>query len=394
MKQLYTTLFSISFIAAGIFGPQRLSAQCNCPNGDPIDSVIYTRNLSGILPFNSNITFPRFDPAIGSLSCVRISGNVTTTLTMDLVNRDNTSRVMYEMFYTRVTSLTGPGISVSANENRIYGPYDLGQATVDPDTLVAIGPDVLFNNRFITQQTSNTVPYTGASGTVSFTYYNNGSYLMTQGNDNFGLNVAAASVVAIRMVYYWCPNMILPTSINSFSVVRKNNHVNVLWASNDELPNNSYVVEYSTDGKQFTAVNERKSSGDGAAYYSYEFDPAVAGDSRRLYFRIREVDEKGRKRYTAVKTISFTENGSLNPVIYPNPAVKNVTIQFEAPQSGPVDIDLVNATGQILEHQTQTTSKTTNLSVSLQKRYIKGLYWLRVRNRETGNQSVTRLSLQ
>jgi hypothetical protein len=116
------------------------------------------------------------------------------------------------MDYNRSTSLSGPNIAVSATAARNYGPFDLGQAGVDPDTSVHIGPDVIFSNRVLLRTTTNTTAYNGV-GTVNFTYFNNGSFLMTTGNDNYGLDVAAVSDVTIRVVYYFCPLIILSSGM-------------------------------------------------------------------------------------------------------------------------------------------------------------------------------------
>lgn len=390
MKQWYTIIIS-AVILCSVSVPLRTSAQCACPNGDPVDSVVQTKSRGGILPFNTPLIFSQFDPSVGLLSCIRFSGRVNTILNMDLVNRDSTARVIYEMNYTRVTSFTAPGISVSASENRVYGPFDLGQASVDPDTAVQIGPDTIFHDRFLITQTSNVVPYIG-SGDISINYYNNGSYLMTQGNDNFRLIVAANSTVVGRLIYYWCPNIVLSNSIERFSVLRNENTINLQWYTSNDGDAKTYKVEYSTDGKNFSAVNEQAAKGTAANYYNFSFQPPSS--SGELYFRIRQVDSKGKSKYSVVKALSYKENAVMNTIVFPNPAMQDLTINFASPQTGHLDIQLVNTAGQVLEQHAMQSAKATTLKLSLSKRQKQGVYWLRVRNRQTGEQTVTRLSLQ
>lgn len=390
MKQWYTIIIS-AVILCSVSAPLRTDAQCACPNGDPIDSVVQVRTRGGILPFNTPLGFTQFDPSVGLLSCVRFSGLVNTILNMDLVNRDSTARVIYEMNYTRVTSFTAPGISVSASENRVYGPYDLGQANVDADTSVQIGPDTIFHDRFLVTQTSNVVPYIG-TGSININYYNNGSYLMTQGNDNFRLIVAANSTVLGRLVYYWCPNIVLSNSIERFSVLRNENAINLQWYTSNDGDTKTYKVEYSTDGKNFYSVNEQAAKNTAANYYNFSFQPSSS--SGELYFRIRQVDSKGKSRYSVVKALSYKENAVMSTIVFPNPAMQNLTINFASPQTGHLDIQLVNTAGQVLEQHAMQSAKTTTLKLSLSKRQKQGVYWLRVKNRQTGEQTVTRLSLQ
>ena len=170
MKKRYLLLVVVTLFA---ISPQHSQAQCTtCSPGFTIDSIVQEQTLSGKLPFNSMLAFDRFDPTVGTLNCVSSSAIVNTTLDMDLVNRDVTSRVTYSMAYTRVTTLTGPGINPTSGTTRLYGPYDLGQADVDPDTTIHIGPDNVFGARIIAQTTSKVIPYLG-TGKVNYTYFNN-----------------------------------------------------------------------------------------------------------------------------------------------------------------------------------------------------------------------------
>jgi hypothetical protein len=389
MKQLYTLICAV-IITIAI--PHKSFAQCACASGDPADSVVQIQTLSGILSFNTPVFFNKFDPATGALNCLTTRTSVLTVLDMDLVNRDSTQRVEYSMVYTRVTTLTGPGISVTSNQNRNYGPFDLGQAGVDADTSVHVGPDTLFKFRQLVKATTNVVPYLG-SGTVAFNYFNNGSYLMTNGNDNYGLDVAAFSEVTIRLTYYFCPNVVLPSGMKNFQVKRNNRKVQINWVTENEKTGNTYKIEMSANGRDFVAVNKQDATGIGIKNYAAEYD-AKNSDRGRLYFRVQQTDVQNRVSYSPVKTVSFDENGLINPSIFPNPAVKTMNVQFESAQTGTLSVELVNTTGQVLQQNTVRAVKTNSLQFDLKQKYPRGSYWLRVRNLATGEQSVNRVALQ
>jgi hypothetical protein len=389
MKQLYTLICAVTLF---ISLPHKTSAQCACAGGDPIDSVVQIQTLSGILSFNTPVLFNKFDPSTGSLNCLTTRTSVLTVLDMDLVNRDTTQRVSYEMVYSRVTSLTGPGISVSSSQTRNYGPYDLGQAGVDADTNVHVGPDTLFKYRQLTKATTNVVPYLG-SGTVAFNYFNNGSYLMTNGNDNYGLDVAAYSEVTIRLTYYFCPNIVLASGMRNFQVKRNNRQVELNWITDNEKPGNKYIVEISKNGRDFISVSNQLATGNGTKNYVQSYTPGNT-DQGRLFFRIRQINTQNRESFSQVKTISFDENGLINPVIYPNPAVKTITVQFESPQTGMLTTELLNTVGQVMQQSNIHATKLNNMQFDLKQKYPRGSYWLRVRNAGTGEQSVNRVTIQ
>ncbi len=372
--------------------PQRSKAQCTtCSPGFVIDSVVQEQTLSGILPFNSVLTFNKFDPTVGTLNCVRSSAVVNTILNMDLVNRDTNTRVTYNMVYTRVTTLTGPGITPTSSTTRIYGPFDLGQAGVDPDTAVHIGPDTVFKSRIIAQTTSNVVPYLG-TGTIDYTYFNNGSFLMTTGNDNYGLDVASVSEVTVRVVYYFCPSAILKSGMRDFSVKKSSRRVNIGWTTENESAANKYIIEWSRNGREFNSLAMMNAQGTGIRNYQYSYEPD--GNLKgKVFYRVKQLETGEKESYTQVQGLSFGESGELNPSIYPNPATNNIMISFQSAQTGNMVIELVNLSGQTLQMRTTRAVAMNNLQFVIDSQLPSGNYWLRVRNTNTGEQSVKRLLL-
>jgi hypothetical protein len=395
MKQLYKIICAV-WLTSFIIPPQTTHAQCSCPNGDPIDSVVHSTLVSGISDPNIVVSLPRFDPTIGTLSCVRLRTSITTVLEMDLYNREPFDVPDYFMNYFRITSISGPsggGISASQTWNKDYGPYALtANPGPSPDSTIHIGPETVFNNLTLTRTTTNVVPYQGV-GNVNFTYINSGSATMLQGSNNFRLDVAANTDVNFRLSYYWCPNAVLPTGMKNFSVVRNNRQVSLKWITENEKISNKYVIEYSRNGTNFTALDTRSAMAVGTAQYEYLFVPPT-GENGRIFFRIRQTNAQGKEYLSAIKTVSFTENGTINTTLYPNPAKKQVTVQFESPQSGSLEVELVNTLGQIMESNKYKVSKNSTLQVNFSKTHIKGLYWMRVKNQQTGEQSVTRLTIE
>jgi hypothetical protein len=395
MNQIYKAV-SYCIIGIAALVPGVSSAQCSCPGGDPIDSVVHTVSIVGLADPNTVVQLPKFNPATGTLACLRLRAQIYTTLEMDLYNREPFLVPDYFMNYYRITSVSGPpggGISASSTWNKDYGPYSLeGNPGPLPDSTVHIGPDVVFNNLTLVRTTTNVVPYIG-TGNVNFTYINTGSATMLQGSNNFRLDVQASTDVNFRLSYYFCPNAVLPSGMRNFSLVRSDRQVSLRWITDDEKISNRYTIQYSRDGVNFENLETRQAMTLGTASYDYRFTPP-AGENGRVYFRIRQTNIQGRDFYSAVKSVSFSENGTIQTTVYPNPAKKQVMVQFESPQSGTLEIDLVNTIGQVLEHQKQRVSKAGSLPVSFERQHIRGLYWLRVRNTATGEQSVTRLTIE
>ena len=387
MKKIYLL---IGIVCTYSISPQTAQAQCTtCSAGYVVDSVVQEVRLTGILPFNSTVPFNMFDPSTGILNCVSTRTTVTTTLELDLVNRDDQTRVIYTMDYNRSTSLSGPNIAVSASAARTYGPFDLGQAGVDPDTSVHIGPDVIFSNRVLLRTTTNTTAYNGV-GTVNFTYFNNGSFLMTTGNDNYGLDVAAVSDVTIRVVYYFCPLIVLSTGMRDLNVSRRSKMVDVSWTTDNEAASNRYEIEWSRNGRNFEPAGELASKGPGTRSYTYTHDLKGNGKGK-IYYRVRQFDAQSSSRYSTIQYVSFSDEGPMDPGVYPNPVTNQVSINFGSPQTGRLTADLVNLNGQALDSKTWQARGMTSTQFLLGRQYPNGTYWLRIRNLDSGEQVVKRV---
>jgi hypothetical protein len=391
MNKIYTILLSCMTMATSLL-PNGTKAQCACPNGDPLDSVIHVQNLAATADFLNIISFPRFDPATGTLSCVRISANITTVASLGIRNLDSSDRT-YRFRYTQDVILDGPGGLFSfATVDRIYGPQLLNKYNTGVDS-VLWGPDTTFNSRFITDQTGGSAAFLGATGTVNFDFTNTGSTTLLQGSNNYRATVQTFALGSFRLAYYWCPNALLSSGMRNFSVVRDGNNVSLRWITDNEKLSNRYAIEISRDGQRFEAADVKSAMTTGTARYDYTFTP-TSGDQGRVYFRIRQTNAQGKSAYTAVKTIAFSENGTIKATSYPNPVRRQLVLQFESPQSGPLEIQLVNTMGQVIESQKQQVSRAGSLPVQFSKQHGKGVYWLRIRNQSTGEQGVTRLSIE
>lgn len=382
MKQFYIPLATVLLF----FSLQTTHAQCTCSNGILPDSVVQTKSLQGILSFSTPIAFNKFDQSLGALTCIATTTKITTILNMDLVNRDSGSRVTYQMDYTRITSLSGPGLSVSSSQSRNYGPYDLGQATVDQDTAVHIGPDTLFNAIVLKKNTFNVVPYIG-TGTVNLNYFNNGSYLMTQGNDNFGLDVSALSTVDIKMVYYVCPTLLLETGINQFMLKQMNDKIWIVWKSENETPATQFIVEVSTDGIHFQSAFTKDAIGEGSHTYNYYMP--IDKNITAYYVRIRQSNQEVQDILSPIKYLKINNVTKTAIHIFPNPVKDKIQIEFNHPQTGQLKIELVNAVGQTVQETKQAAYNQSSLQINLRNDLPKGQYWLRMQNIQTKEATAT-----
>ena len=312
-----------------------------------------------------------------------------TEVSIEIINRDTTDRVNYQYNYKHTTSLTGPSISGSASNTKVYGPFELGRAGYDPDTVATFGPDIYFNNIVMNRQTTSSLgTYTGA-GTVNFTYNNSAISGFIIGNGNNQTTIADFSNVSIKLVCYFCPLVVLKNQMRDLLLTQQNAGLGISWTMDNDETENAYAIETSRDGQSFQTVTTLDGKGSGTQQYQYNY--LITGSPQgKLYFRVKIMNKDGQSTYSAVKMVSYGENAMLQPSVYPNPVVNEVNIRLATPQTGSLSAELLLMNGQALQSRQFSGIKLTNIQFNLNRKYPAGAYFLLVRNAGAGTQAVTR----
>lgn len=108
----------------------------------------------------------------------------------------------------------------------------------------------------------------------------------------------------------------LPVELLSFEASLKENVVLLNWTTASEASNDFFLLEYSSNGTQFTTLATLQSKGDSHVeqYYQYLDYPASKGQH---YYRLSQYDLDGTSAQLGLVTVKQTEEGSIS--LYPNP---------------------------------------------------------------------------
>ena len=171
---------------------------------------------------------------------------------------------------------------------------------------------------------------------------------------------------------------LLPITLINVRAYRKNTGVQVEWRSEQEVNIDSYDVERSQTGVQFSSVGNiagRNNTG-GSVNYSL-FDPAP--ENGLNYYRIKIIGQSGEIKYSLVVKVNIGKaTGGIS--IYPNPVTGNsVGLQMNNMSAGIYRVSLTNTTGQRLvsktiSHRGGSTAEIFELPGSLSQ----GIYQLSV----------------
>lgn len=146
------------------------------------------------------------------------------------------------------------------------------------------------------------------------------------------------------------PFNILPVKFVGFTVTSKNNNALIQWSTSEEINANTYEVERSADGSNWTTIAYVAATGNSSAVSNYSFTDKNLS-AKIVYYRIKEVDLDGKTTLTAIKSIR-TDVISTASNIKIASIQNKVLLQFPQEIKGSLVVRFVSMNGQLTDQQT------------------------------------------
>jgi Secretion system C-terminal sorting domain len=387
MKQIYTSLFAAVVFFAVLF-PENSKAQCTCSSGAAATPISYLDTVLPTQASSTTFTFPKFNPSIGTLSCISFNDTVSVMVTTAARNTDTTSGHDYIFQTTISDAITGPEnsgpfnwLATFASANKSYGPVYLDTDKIDLhppqtrllDDSVTFGPDTLINNIIGAGTPPDVALFLGSTGTVAFNTGLTGGAIATFGGTNYLTDIKSNSWGTFRLTYYWCPTIFLAENILNFTAIKKDSYVQLQWITENEQSGVTYEIEYSKDAK-------------------YQYQYAInSTDEGTIYFRVKRTDLDGKSTYTAIKTVNLDGSVSAGVQVYPNPVKNSVIFEFDEIQNANFSIQLVNTAGQVIQQNAVTVGGSNQIRLNLTSNPARGLYYLYAKDLTHNQQYITKV---
>ena len=265
----------------------------------------------------------------------------------------------------------------------VSGTYDVYIDT-DINGSVSSGDSLLINN----QSFSTSVSSTTNTAIFSSTY---GSDFITgdrrsDKNLIFRLKPTTTGVAGLDALVL-NPCSPLPVTLKNFTAKLNGDKVMLNWETAYEYNNKGFEIQRRVNAgssyEKVAFVDAKAVNGLGATYTfadAAKFRGSVA-------YRIVQQDLDGKLTYSDIRVVNVG-GGKLQMMVYPNPSKGSARVALPT-QSGKVDISLEDFAGKTIQRWTGFSASTLQLD-----QLRPGIYLIRVRIQETGEQIIERLIVQ
>ena len=168
---------------------------------------------------------------------------------------------------------------------------------------------------------------------------------------------------------------VLPVKLKWFDVQKLKSSVLIYWNTTQETNSNYFIVQHSTDGKNWINAAKKNAAGTSNSSISYEVKDNAPKPGINFY-RLMQVDKNGTTEFSTIKTVVFAESNEI--LITPNPAKDFVTIYFSKNNTNQNKITLFSANGLLIKEFTTSEQYYKINTASLSK----GIYFIKVLNGE------------
>jgi len=188
------------------------------------------------------------------------------------------------------------------------------------------------------------------------------------------LNVNAPVIGCVEI------NKLLPVHLISFQGnMNKNNKVTLNWTVADNEIANSFEVERSFNGRDFTTVGVVFASAK-MGTENYTFYETTSGTDKVMY-RLKMIDKNREIDYSRILIFQLKSTMANNIKIIGNPVNDKLTFSFTSSATQPVDVKVYDMSGKVvLKNKVNSLEGSNVISLPLSSTFKAGMYVVEVNN--------------
>jgi len=184
-------------------------------------------------------------------------------------------------------------------------------------------------------------------------------------------------ITSFSSFYFASSNITLPLNLLTFKGSLRNSATFLEWETANEINTSGFVVERSSDGRNFQPIGAVAPAGNSGvnSKYSYTDYDVTRQNSSTVYYRLKIVDIDGSFTYSDIVTIALPVITS-RVTLFPNPASQEVNVTITTVVDGKVKWQLVDHAGRIVAHSSLVAKTGNNNLVINLNRLSSGTYFL------------------
>ncbi|KXK40062.1 MAG: T9SS type A sorting domain-containing protein [Saprospiraceae bacterium] len=148
----------------------------------------------------------------------------------------------------------------------------------------------------------------------------------------------------------------LPVQLTTFMAEKFNaNSSRLNWTTSSEINSDYFLIERSTDAKNWTALTKVPAAGNSYTERGYEYYDRNITLNRSadniFYYRLKMTDLDGKYQYSDVRGVNFGRQVAIDNIsLYPNPAAHMINVDVSALDSdaGVIRLNVFDMSGQMV----------------------------------------------
>ncbi len=171
-------------------------------------------------------------------------------------------------------------------------------------------------------------------------------------------------------------DIVLPITLNKFTVVKQNNTALLQWTSAAEINAKQYEVENSFNGLRFNKIGTLQAKGMVSEYRFTDYH--LPTNASTIYYRLKLVDKDGKFSYSEIRKVDFSSTKN-TLLVYPNPVTNGIlNIDLGETISKNEAYIITTIDGKIVQEGV-INARQTSITI---KSDFKGTYILKIANRQ------------
>jgi hypothetical protein len=169
----------------------------------------------------------------------------------------------------------------------------------------------------------------------------------------------------------------LPVELLSFTARAVGKRVKLDWITASEMDNDRFVIDRTTDGREFTYIGERKSLGNGSQLRSYTlFDEKPLPGLQ--YYRLTEADINGHERSHPMVPVIIRSEMNIVNVYESNES--SITVVFNYNSDLPYNYRLLDITGRVIDSGERLNGTEGINYLEIKRNVARGVYTILISN--------------